>query len=103
MRALLLICLLLTACGERIDPAPQPGERHQIAVEWRVVDRPALEQVYRDAGMPLGERDRLHGFAGRLPDGRAVVYTLPPERVDDAATCTLGHEILHITHGDYHR
>lgn len=102
--ATILACLLLSACdsGTPIEPAPQAGETHVLNVEWRIVDRPALERAYRNAGRELGERDRLHGFAGHLPDGRLVVYTLPPRRVDDSATCTLGHEILHLTHGDYH-
>ena len=100
----ILACLLLSACdgGAPIEPAPQAGETHEVAFVWRVVDQRTLERVYRNAGRELGERDRLYGFAGHLPDGRMVVYTLPPRRVDDSATCTLGHEILHLTHGDYH-
>lgn len=100
---LIPLCVLLTGCSERIDPAPVAGDRHTLAVEWRIVDRPALEQIYRAAGMELGDRQSLRGFAGTLPDGRAVVYTLPPERVDDDATCTLGHEVMHVALGSYHK
>lgn len=102
--AAILACLLLSACdsGTPIKPAPQAGETHVLNVEWRIVDQRTLERVYRSAGRDLQPGQRLHGFAGHLPDGRMVVYTLPPRRVDDDATCTLGHEILHLTHGDYH-
>lgn len=103
MRILILATLLLTACSERIDPAPAAGEFHALAVEWRIVDRDALEATYRAAGMELGDRQSLRGFAGTLPDGRAVVYTLPPQRVDDDATCTLGHEVMHVALGSYHK
>ena len=106
MRHFLLIAatLLVTGCGERIDPLPAAGQVYQLPpIEWRVVDRAELERVYRDAGMPLAKGDQLHGFAGRLQDGRAVIYTLPPTRVDDAATLTLGHEVAHVALGSYHR
>lgn len=95
---------LLTACGESVQGAPEPGDNIALPpVEWRVRDRVALEHAYRESGMPIGERDRLHGFAGYTPDGTAVVYTLPPRMVDDAATCTLGHEVMHLALGEYHR
>lgn len=102
--ATILACLLLAACdnGTPIKPAPQPGETHEVAFVWRVVDRPTLEQAYRNTGRDLQPGQRLHGFVGPARDGRAIIYTLPPRRVDDSATCTLGHEILHLTHGDYH-
>lgn len=95
---------LLTACGESVQGAPEPGENIALPpIEWRVRDRVALEQAYRESGMHIGERDRLHGFAGYADDGTAVVYTLPPSRVDDAVTCTLGHEVMHLALGEYHR
>lgn len=106
MKLLLLIALAfsISGCGERIDPQPAAGHVYQLPpIEWRVVDRAELERVYRDAGMPLAKGDQLHGFAGRLQDGRAVIYTLPPTRVDDAATLTLGHEVAHVALGSYHR
>ena len=98
------IAALLTACGEPVQGAPDPGDTIQLPpIEWRVRDRVALEQAYRESGMITGERDKLHGFAGYADDGTAVVYTLPPQRVDDAVTCTLGHEIMHIALGEYHK
>ena len=99
----LIVALLLTGCGERVQGAPEPGAVVQLPpIEWRVVDRAGLEAVYRNSGQALGDGDRLSGFAG-YRDGKAVVYTLPPRAVDDAATCTLGHEVMHIALGDYHR
>lgn len=93
----------LASCAQSIDPAPQPGQVYQLpAVEWHVVDRDELRRVYAAAGMPLADGDKLHGFAGVDGAGRPVIYTLPPARVDDAATLTLGHELLHVALGRYH-
>lgn len=98
------IAALLTACGEPVQDAPEGGDNIALPpIEWRVRDRVELEQAYRESGMELDERDRLHGFAGYADDGTAVVYTLPPQRVDDAVACTIGHEIMHIAIGKYHR
>jgi len=110
----LLVPLALTACGgERIPTAPEPGARLDLPpIEWRVRDRTGLEAAYESSGLAIQRAvpgsavhrrgDQLSGFAGR--DGeRWVVYTLPPQRVDDAVACTLGHEVMHVALGDYHR
>lgn len=100
---LILIALLLTACAERIQPPVQAGEVRQLPpIEWHVVDAIELRKAYVDAGMPITANDRLYGFTGKRGD-TVVVYTLPPQRVDDAATLTLGHEVLHVALGDYHK
>ena len=97
------ILILLTACAERIDNAPQPGDViHLPPIEWRVVDQPTLEAVYRASGMEIGEKQNLHGFAGTR-DGHAVIYTLAPRSVDDSVTRTVGHEVMHIALGEYHK
>lgn len=96
------IVVALTACGEKIQDAPQPGDKITLpSIEWRVRDRMELEAVYRNSGQHIGERDRLHGFAGYDGD-QAVIYTLPPRRVDDGVACTIGHEVMHIALGQYH-
>lgn len=101
---ILPVLLLLAACGEKVIGAPQPGDRMQLpAIEWRVVDRQGLLHAYQSNGMRLEQGQQLEGFAGITADGRHVVYTLPPRTVDDAATCTLGHEIMHVALGKYHR
>ncbi len=100
-----VLLLLLTACsGPSIDNAPRAGDTQQLPpIEWRVVDRAELERAYRAAGMQIPERSELRGFAARLGDGRTVVYTLPPRHVDDDVTTTLGHEVMHVALGEYHR
>lgn len=103
MRALLLAPLLLTACGEPVQGAPEAGDSIQLPpIEWRVRSRDALEHAYRDSGMVIGGNERLHGFAGYSDDGSAVIYTMPPRTVDDSVACTLGHEVMHIALGSYH-
>lgn len=96
--------LLWQAGGEKIDNAPQPGVVIRLPpIEWHVVSREELEKAYQAAGKEVPPASKLEGFAGKLPDGRAVIYTLPPRWVDDAATTTLGHEVLHVALGDYHQ
>src|SRR5690606_36504870 len=99
-----LIVLLLAGCGERVQGAPEPGTVvHLPAIEWRVVDRQSLLHAYQSSGMRLQAGQQLEGLAGVAADGRHVVYTRPPRTVDDAATCTLGHEIMHVALGKYHK
>lgn len=90
----------LAACAEKIDVPEGP---HNIAFEWRVVDKATLRAVYANSGMPVTSDDHLDGFTGYDATGTWVIYTTAPTRLNDRATCTLGHEVLHIAAGDYHR
>lgn len=100
MRLLLLAVLALAGCGERV--MPEPSGVYALSADWHVVSEDELRRVYADAGMPLRDLDKLHGFVG-IRNGRHVIYTTAPRHVNDAATCALGHEFLHIALGDYHK
>ena len=93
MIRLLPIVLLLPACGERVNPEVQPGETFYLPpVEWRVVNEAQMVKAY---GKVIPPGHKLEGFIGHHTDGTVIVYTLPPKTVNDTATCTLGHEIMH--------
>lgn len=100
MRIALIAMLSLTGCGERV--VPEPAGVYALSADWHVVSEAELRQAYTDAGMPLRDLDKLHGFVG-VRNGRHVIYTTAPRYVDDAATCTLGHEFMHIALGSYHK
>lgn len=102
MRTLMLaLVLLLAGCAEKIEV---PGEVHDLAFQWRIVEKEELLAVYMNSDQELPEGGELDGFVGRDPGTLSwVIYTTRPTRLDDRATCTLGHEVLHIVAGDYHK
>ena len=105
MRGLLATAvLLLAACGEKIAEAPKAGDTLKVpAFEWRVRDQQTLEAIYSRSGLAPGDGRELRGFAGVDADGTLAVYTSPPIYVDGDATCTLGHEVIHLVLGEYHK
>lgn len=102
MRALIcLTALALTACGEKMEA---PADAYDIPpFEWRIRTNEQLRAIYANSGVVLRDEHRLHGFVGTAPDGRNVIYTTRPRTVDDQVACTLGHEVMHLALGDYHR
>lgn len=101
--------LLLAACGEKVINPPAAGTViHVPAFEWHVMEPKDYIQVYENAGMvgPVRAdlpKGRLLGFAGYLEDGTLVVVTPPPRYVDDEVATTLGHEVMHLVLGEFHR
>lgn len=104
MKAMLLVpLLLLAACGEPVDPQPEAGTYYDIpAFTWHVEDMQQLRHVYASSGEHIEAGDRLYGFVGTRGE-EVVVYTLPPKTVDDSVACTLGHEVMHLALGNYHK
>lgn len=45
----------------------------------------------------------VHGFSGPDQYGKCHIYVRRPSNIDDEATLTLGHEILHCIDGKYHK
>lgn len=89
--------------SESIVGAPKVGDTIQLPeIEWRIVNRGELERIYRIAGKRLEPNQKLYGFSARQ-GGKAIIYTLPPRKVDDDPTLILGHEVLHVALGEYHQ
>lgn len=105
MLRIMFLAVILTACsrGEQVNSAPTAGDTiHLPPIEWRIVSQRELRDAYMRAGMTLEDGQVLHGFAA-TQGGMHIVYTLPPRVVDDQATLTLGHEVMHVAIGSYHK
>lgn len=113
--AMLVLCLfgiagaLLIGCDQqKIQPTRgsiAAGAVNKLPpIEWRIVSKPELERAYIRGGAQLLSGHELEGFTAIDHEtGTVLVYTLPPTSIDGAATLTLGHEIMHVALGDYHK
>lgn len=95
----IVLGLCLSSCDERVAPSKNSvavGTRIVVpSFEWRVL---AQDDLDRQCGA------KVEGCVGWNKDtGRQVVYTRPPKFVDGTETRTLGHEMMHIALGDYHK
>lgn len=80
-----------------------PQAVYQVpAFELHIVTQEEMERVYRNSGMRVPPGHVLEGFTGTAK-GKRVVFMTQPQYRDDNVTTTLGHEVLHITHGNYHK
>lgn len=97
------LCIALAACSQEPDPRlPRAGNVYHIPeMEWHVVTQQELDRRIAAAGIDVPHNSRNHGMAYEQ-GGTLVVVTLAPQRVDDDATTSLGHEVMHHVLGDYH-
>ena len=100
-----LLMMFLAYCGQQgedIKPAPDTSVEDvwQNSVRITFLSQADLDRKCRE--LQCNPHGTARGFAGRDQQGRCLVYQLKPSRVDDDATLTLGHEILHCVYGKYH-
>lgn len=104
---LTLATVALFGCDNRpkVEPTRNVEARtiQLPAIEWRIRTQSELNEIYTKYGKHLRSGEIAEGFIGRDGDGRVIMYTTRPQRLDDHATCTIGHEILHEAFGDYHK
>jgi hypothetical protein len=117
---LLGVALTLTACEPRKEPIEKKIDRtgKPITVTTYVYStQRQLDEAFRAIhNIPRGEDvDSRYGFARwqEWRDGAGNVieideqltcelHILDPKYVDDEATLTLGHEMIHCLYGSYH-
>lgn len=97
--------LFLAGCGEKVKDAPKAGYNIQLPpIEWRIRKMEDLQTERIRGGQPYIEDYEAVGFSSRdLDTGAIHVYTAPPRYVDDSVACTLGHEVMHVALGNYHK
>lgn len=71
------------------------------AFEWRIRTQLEIRLLYKRAGKRLHDGQKLEAFTA-VEDGKFVVYTVAPKYVDDQATKSFGHEVMHLALGNYH-
>lgn len=99
-----VIAIALTACGERVQNPPAVGDDISIPqFEWRVRTAEQINGIHALNGIHVGNGRVAEGIQGVDPKGTVVVYTKAPQHVDDSVACTLGHEVMHIALGRYHK
>lgn len=103
--------------GEPVVPVFDRTEVPMVVTVHLYDSVAAVTRAYRQHhGIPARTAiPSIQGFAvwpqWRLPDGTWVqhndqleceIHSVRPTRVDDNATVTLGHELLHCVYGNYH-
>jgi hypothetical protein len=102
--AIVLLVAALVGCGDRVQNSPAEGSNITIPqFEWRVRSGHGLQEIHALNGIELHAGQIAEGLQGTDPSGTVVIYTRSPVRVDDSVACTLGHEVMHIALGKYHR
>lgn len=96
------------AHGQAVAPAAVDRTSVTVTVRW-YKSKPAVVAACKRLGawpaLPT-EQVMRHPAPGcaevQLERAECVVHALRPERLDDARTATLGHEVLHCLWGSYH-
>lgn len=99
---------LLSSCEA---PANKVVGDRAAAVEGANLYVPAFRWSIRSASevsrirqQDVGDGHTAYGFVGTDKDTHEIViYTTQPKRVNDEVACSLGHEIMHLPLGNYHR
>ena len=102
-----LLVFLLVGCesGEPVKNAPKVGDQIELPpIVWKIRTEKQMAEIREDSLGPTNHKVRVLGLAGVNQDtGRVEVITGVPRYVDDQVACTLGHEIMHVALGDFHK
>lgn len=108
--AAIFITALIVACTDDKQYGPKlltPCVSGDYTVDVRFVSQAELERLYKSGGGVINRdgsrKDQLLGFTARDSNGQERIYVTYPRGQEDASTFeTLGHELAHVTCGNWH-
>lgn len=107
---LTMMSLLFVGCdtGKNVQPEfDRSGDFISVVVYLHDNDRQVTEAYQnwqKERGVENIDTQPRHGWAGWSTQAPYVcmIHSVKPKRIDDNATLTLGHEMLHCVYGTYH-
>ena len=105
--ATVFLLTLLVGCDSRepVKNAPKLGDQIELPpIVWKIRTEKQMAEIRENSLGPTNRKVRVLGLTGVNQDtGRVEVITEVPRYVDDQIACTLGHEIMHVALGDFHK
>ena len=102
-----VLLVLMVGCdsGEPVKNAPKMGDHIELPpIVWKIRTEKQMTEIRENSLGPTNHKVRVLGLVGVNQDtGRVEVITGVPRYVDDQVACTLGHEIMHVALGDFHK
>jgi len=95
------LLMLIIGCGDASDKVAKEMDRtgEELSVTVSVVNDSS--EMKAEA---WNYEEGIQGQALYSPDdNKCEIVTYKPQRLDDEATLTLGHELMHCLYGDYHK
>ena len=102
MKSLLLIFIFFTSfgCGDK-NTINQDFNREGKTLSVKIITASSVKEMKAKA---WSYEEGIQGQALYSPnDNKCEIVIYKPQRVDDEATLTLGHELMHCLYGNYHK
>ena len=97
---ILMITLMIISCSDSSKNISKEFNKEKKPLSITVITMKSTNEMRRKVWK---YKEGIQGQALYSPnDNRCEIIIYEPKKVDDEATLTLGHELMHCLYGDYH-